>query len=587
MMAMNSGDNNNEVDLKTCVVLGGRGLIGRSVVDRLLKLGNWIVRVADSTQSTELDESSVSDSFLSRAMASGRALYLHVDVRNKDQIVKAVEGAVTVFFTDSMESNGDDFYIFYSIIVEGIKNVIDACRQCKVKQLIYNGPADVVYASARHIHNGDESLPYDGRFGSMLTDLKAQAEAMVLFANDIDGLLTCVIRCSNVFGPGDKYFVPLLVHMAKTGWTKFIIGTAGENMSDFTYVENVAYANICAEEALGSRVVSVSGKVFLITNLEPMKFWEFVSLILDGLGYQRPMIKLPAIVVKYIISLLKVMQVKIDFTSVHYIFELSSCTRTFNCSAAQKHIGYSPIVSLEEGITRTVESFSYLAQDSILLTRNGNFSEESKANKFLGNGKVADILLWRNEKTTFTYFLSLVLLYYWFFLCGRTLISSVTKLLLVATILLSGYRFLPPNLPGITIPRIQSSCFEISETVAIESVSFLAYAWNEGCHLVESLAQGEDWSTFLVIVGLLYSLKVIVSCSLTVAIGVAIVLAFTIFYIYEQYEDEIDGAAKSLSSQVRKGIRWLLRNLPSSLASLISDRKEALGKQHFSTKHQY
>lgn len=32
-------------------------------------------------------------------------------------------------------------------------------------------------------------------------------------------------------------------------------------MSDFTYVENVAYANICAEEALGSRVVSVSGKV--------------------------------------------------------------------------------------------------------------------------------------------------------------------------------------------------------------------------------------------------------------------------------------------------------------------------------------
>lgn len=87
-MAMNSGDNNNEVDLKTCVVLGGRGLIGRSVVDRLLKLGNWIVRVADSTQSTELDESSVSDSFLSRAMASGRALYLHVDVRNKDQIVK-------------------------------------------------------------------------------------------------------------------------------------------------------------------------------------------------------------------------------------------------------------------------------------------------------------------------------------------------------------------------------------------------------------------------------------------------------------------------------------------------------------------
>ena len=54
----------------------------------------------------------------------------------------------------------------------------------------------------------------------MLTDLKAQAEAMVLLANDIDGLSTCAIRSSNVFGPGDKQLVPLLVHMAKSGWSK-------------------------------------------------------------------------------------------------------------------------------------------------------------------------------------------------------------------------------------------------------------------------------------------------------------------------------------------------------------------------------
>lgn len=32
-------------------------------------------------------------------------------------------------------------------------------------------------------------------------------------------------------------------------------------MSDFTYVENVAHALMCAEKALGSRMVSVSGKV--------------------------------------------------------------------------------------------------------------------------------------------------------------------------------------------------------------------------------------------------------------------------------------------------------------------------------------
>lgn len=28
-------------------------------------------------------------------------------------------------------------------------------------------------------------------------------------------------------------------------------------------------------------------QAFFVNNLEPMKFWEFVSLVLDGLGYQR------------------------------------------------------------------------------------------------------------------------------------------------------------------------------------------------------------------------------------------------------------------------------------------------------------
>lgn len=58
------------------------------------------------------------------------------------------------------------------------------------------------------------------QFENMWGDLKAQAEALVLFANDIDGLLTCALRPSNVFGPGDKQFVPSLIDVATSGWAK-------------------------------------------------------------------------------------------------------------------------------------------------------------------------------------------------------------------------------------------------------------------------------------------------------------------------------------------------------------------------------
>lgn len=52
---------------------------------------------------------------------------------------------------------------------------------------------------------------------------------------------------------------------------------------------------------------------------------------------------------------------------------------------------------------------------------------------------VADILLWRDEKKTFTYFLALSLLFHWFFLSGRTFISSTAMILLLISVVLFGF----------------------------------------------------------------------------------------------------------------------------------------------------
>lgn len=54
----------------------------------------------------------------------------------------------------------------------------------------------------------------------MWAELKAQAEAIILFANDINSLLTCSLRPSTVFGPGETEFMPFLIKQAESGWTK-------------------------------------------------------------------------------------------------------------------------------------------------------------------------------------------------------------------------------------------------------------------------------------------------------------------------------------------------------------------------------
>lgn len=79
-------------------------------------------------------------------------------------------------------------------------------------------------------------------------------------------------------------------------------------------MENVAYGHVCAEKTLSSEdgAKRAAGKVwsllcislfnnqesiillfficfqtYFITNMEAIKFWEFMSLILEGLGYER------------------------------------------------------------------------------------------------------------------------------------------------------------------------------------------------------------------------------------------------------------------------------------------------------------
>ncbi|XWS13199.1 hypothetical protein CRYUN_Cryun36dG0016900 [Craigia yunnanensis] len=488
-------------ETKTCVVLGGRGFLGRSLVTRLLRLGGWIVRVADSSShSLQLDPSSASDSLLSDALCSGQASFCHVDVRDTSQILKVTKGADVVFYMEPTDLHTHDFCNCYMVIVQGAKNVINACRECKVRRVIYNSSADVIFDGSQNILNGDESFTCPGKFQDMLVDLKFQAEGLIRLANNIDGLLTCVLRPSNVFGPGDTQFVPLLVNLAKSGLAKFITGS-GENMSDFTYAENVAHAHICAAKTLDSQIVSVAGKAFFITNLEPVMFWEFVSLILEGLGYKRPFIKVPTWMVSCILSLRQCIRDKLRLRmynysmSPHYLVQLASHTRTFDCSAAQKHLGYSPLVSLEDGIKSTIESFSHLAKDSSFMRYN-NFNEQSKAEKLLGSRIVADILLWRDEKRTFTCFLALALVFYWFFLCGRTFTSSVAQLLLLVSVILYGYGVLQSKISGFAVQRISSSCFEIPESAVKKSIRSIAHIWNKGVRNIRLLAKGEDWSKF-------------------------------------------------------------------------------------------
>ncbi|GAY37535.1 hypothetical protein CUMW_029740 [Citrus unshiu] len=365
---------------------------------------------------------------------------------------------------------------------------------------------------------------------------KAEGEALVIKANGTNGLLTCCIRPSSIFGPGDRLLVPSLVAAARAGKSKFIIGD-GNNMYDFTYVANVAHAHICAERALASEVTvaeKAAGQAYFVTNMESIKFWEFVSLILEGLGYQRPRIKIPAFVMMPIAHMVELTYrllgpygMKVPQLTPSRV-RLLSCSRTFDCSKAKDLLGYMPIVPLEEGIKRTVDSYSHLRAEN-QLKRVG----PSKASVLLGSGRVADTLLWKDKKRTLTAVLILVAIYYIFIVPGYTIITAFSKLLLLMLIFLVIHSFLPEKIFEYTFEKIPASSFHLSDEKSLRLAHSVASSWNTSITVLKSLSKGNDWMLFL-------KSPTISSISWAPDSFCGIPLAFVIFYMYEKKEQEID-----------------------------------------------
>ncbi|XP_073050960.1 3beta-hydroxysteroid-dehydrogenase/decarboxylase-like [Primulina eburnea] len=535
---------------KWCVVTGGRGFAARHLVVMLIKYDMFSVRIADLGPTIKLDSDEESG-VLGEALKSGRAVYVSADLRDKSQVLKACQGSEVVFHMAAPDSSINNHQLHHSVNVQGTNNIIDACIELKVKRLVYTSSPSVVFDGVNGIINGNESIPYPAKHNDSYSSTKAEGEALVIKSNGSNGLLTCCIRPSSIFGPGDKLLVPSLVDAARAGKSKFIIGD-GNNMYDFTYVENVAHAHICAERALASeQPVSekAAGQAYFITNMEPIKFWEFMSLLLEGLGYERPKIKIPAAVmmpiaklVEFIYKLLAPYGMKVPQLTPSRI-RLLSRSRTFDCSMANDRIGYTPIVTLQEGLRRTIESYPHLRADAQTI-RIG----PSKAELLLGCGKLADVLLWRNRKETFIVLLILAAFYFNFVATGYTAITAVSKLLLAASVFLFIHSKLPKKILGYEIEKIPDSKFHVSAAAARQMSLSVASKWNSAMSDLKSLCKGNDSMLFFKVVLSLLLVSMVGAFSLHNIFVIGLPIIFIAFVVYEKKEEEIDNLViKALS----------------------------------------
>jgi len=322
------------------LVTGGGGFIGSALVHELVKTGYNVTSFSRSDY-PELREIGV-------AVKRG-------DLSDREAVLNSCEGIDIVFHVAAKAGYWGSYKDYYETNVRGTVNIINACREKKIKWLIFTSSASVIFGGT-DIEGLDESLPYPSRPLSDYTATKALAEQYVLKAN-CSSLRTLALRPHIVLGPGDKHIIPRVLAQAREG--KLLQIGDGNNKTDISYIDNVVSAHLCSAKAIMNNP-EVSGKAYFISNGEPVVIWEYINTILKKAGLESINKSVPvraAFIYAALTELFHIIFIirKEPRLTRFLVHELSQ-SHWFNINSARKLLGYNPGISNMEGLKKLIEA---------------------------------------------------------------------------------------------------------------------------------------------------------------------------------------------------------------------------------------
>jgi len=324
------------------LVTGGTGFLGQHLARTLLANGNHVRLLGRNFQLAPM-QSLISD---------GAQPYV-VDLRDRASVIDACAGVDAVYHLGALSAPWGKRADFYEINVGGTKAVLAGCHKYGVRRLIYVSSPSVVF-DGRDQLNLTEAVSYPRRFASVYSLTKKLGEDLVNAAPS--SLETVILRPKAMFGPGDQALLPRLINAARQQRLPQI--GDGRNLVDLTYVENIVYALLLAFDAK-----SAVGKTYTITNDEHVPLWKIIRDVLRQLDLPTNLRQIPLPVV---LAAAAVMEMRASLTGkepllTRYSAAILARTQTYDITAARRDLGYTPCVSVADGIERTLKALQVKA----------------------------------------------------------------------------------------------------------------------------------------------------------------------------------------------------------------------------------
>lgn len=300
------------------IVTGGAGFIGSHVVDACLEAGHEVAVVDDLSTGRLSNVNEASD------------LY-QVDIRDEESLRLVFESvqpdaichlAAKADVRESMEKPIE----YAQVNILGSLNLLQLARTYNVKKIVYASTGGAVYGEPEYLP-ADEDHPINplDPYGAS----KHQVEHYLYIYRKHFGIDYTTLRFANVYGPrqdplGEAGVVAIWTGQMLNGDQAVIYGS-GEQERDFVYVGDIARANVLALTRGSGQIINLGSGVGTSIN-------DLFQLLKDVADYQDGVRYGPA--------------------KAGEVFRIYITNER-----AKEVLGWTPTVTLKEGLEKTVAYF--------------------------------------------------------------------------------------------------------------------------------------------------------------------------------------------------------------------------------------
>jgi len=304
-----------------CLVTGGAGTIGSTLVDQLV--------AADAAQVIVLDDLSRGHrENLTGALASDRVRFVEGDITDRQLVRDLMAGIDLVFHLASIRITqcAAEPRLAVEVMCGGTFEIVEAAADAGVRKVVASSSASV-YGLAEEFPTTERHHPYNN--DTLYGAAKVFNEGLLRSFHAMRGLDYVALRYFNVYGPRmdihGAYTEVLIRWMERieAGQPPLILGDGMQTM-DFVYTEDIARGNLLAAAS------DVTDEVFNLGSGAETSLRELAAALLRVMGAEQ----------------------RLEFGPPRHVNPVTR--RLADVSRAADSLGWKAEVDLETGLERLV-----------------------------------------------------------------------------------------------------------------------------------------------------------------------------------------------------------------------------------------